>query len=163
MPNYRYRAKMSDGQLAAGVIAADSIGAASKQVRGTGGYILDLNEVKERSAKANSVLSFTLRTGVSTKEILDFSSQMSVMSKAGIGISDALGSISEQVENPRMADIVSTLKRDIESGKQFSQCLERFPKAFSKLYVNMVRASELSGSFAHMLERITGHISRQLE
>ena len=46
------------------------------------------------------------------------------------------------------------MKKDVESGKQFSDALTRYPKTFSPLYINMVKASELSGGFAKMLDRI---------
>lgn len=163
MPDFHYQLKMTDGSSATGVVSADSSAAAAQQLRSTGGRIMDLTEVADSSRRGILSFSLKLRKGVSTKEILDFTSQISVMSKAGIGISQALSNISEQSQNPRMAEIIQSLNTDIESGKQFSQCLERFPKAFSTLYVNMVRASELSGSFAHMLDRIVAYISRQME
>ena len=39
------------------------------------------------------------------------------------------------------------MKKDVEGGKQFSDALMRYPKIFSPLYINMVKASELSGGF----------------
>jgi type IV pilus assembly protein PilC len=51
----------------------------------------------------------------------------------------------------------------VESGKQFSEAIARHPKLFGPLYVNMVRASEMSGSFAEMLDRIAGYISQEME
>src|SRR5262249_47368771 len=55
------------------------------------------------------------------------------------------------------------LKSDVESGKQFSEALARHPKLFSPLYINMVRASEMSGSFADMLNRIATYIGQEIE
>jgi type II secretory pathway component PulF len=85
------------------------------------------------------------------------------MAKAGIGLTTALDSIGEQITTKGMGNVVRTLKRDVESGRQFSEALQRFPKVFSVLYVNMVRASELTGSFGHMLERITEYLTQQAE
>jgi type IV pilus assembly protein PilC len=55
------------------------------------------------------------------------------------------------------------MKRDVESGKQFSDALMRYPKVFSPLYINMVKASELSGGFSKMLDRIAGYLNQQIE
>src|SRR6185503_17285488 len=41
--------------------------------------------------------------------------------------------------------------------------IARHPKLFGPLYVNMVRASEMSGSFAEMLDRIAGYIGQEME
>ena len=59
--------------------------------------------------------------------------------------------------------ILIAIKTDVESGKQFSEAIQRYPKLFGPLYVNMVRASEMSGSFAKMLDRIAAYIGQQLE
>jgi len=55
------------------------------------------------------------------------------------------------------------MKKDLESGKQFSDALMRYPKVFSPLYVNMVKASELSGGFSKMLDRIAVYLTQQIE
>jgi type IV pilus assembly protein PilC len=51
----------------------------------------------------------------------------------------------------------------VESGKQFSDAIAKHSKLFGPLYYNMVRASEMSGSFADMLDRIAGYIGQQIE
>jgi type IV pilus assembly protein PilC len=55
------------------------------------------------------------------------------------------------------------MKRDVEAGKAFSEALSRYPKSFSPLYINMVKASELSGGFPRMLDRIAGYLNQQIE
>jgi type IV pilus assembly protein PilC len=55
------------------------------------------------------------------------------------------------------------MKKDVESGKQFSDALQRYPKTFSPLYINMVKASELSGGFSKMLDRIADTLVQQIE
>jgi type IV pilus assembly protein PilC len=39
----------------------------------------------------------------------------------------------------------------------------RYPKIFSPLYINMVKASELSGGFSKMLDKIAGYLLQQIE
>jgi type IV pilus assembly protein PilC len=51
----------------------------------------------------------------------------------------------------------------VESGRQFSDALMRFPHVFSPLYINMVKASELSGGFSRMLDRIANYLDQQIE
>jgi type IV pilus assembly protein PilC len=59
--------------------------------------------------------------------------------------------------------VIDMMKRDVEGGHQFSEALQRYPKVFSLLYVNLIRASELSGSFAHMLARVGQYLTQQAE
>src|ERR1700709_1856990 len=55
------------------------------------------------------------------------------------------------------------MRGDVEAGKPFSEALARYPKIFSPLYINMVKASELSGGFSKMLDRIAAYLCQQIE
>jgi type IV pilus assembly protein PilC len=164
MNNYRYQLKRSNGQMVAGVLKAPTQMAASQQLRDLGGTVVQLVRLTdEKQGRAGLMERLGLSSGVSGKDLLSFTSQLAVMAKAGISLTVALESIGDQVNTPRMRLITETLKRDVESGKQFSEALQRFPKVFSPLYINMVRASEMAGSFGHMLERITDYLNQQMD
>ncbi len=162
--NFRYELKQANGQINTGVIAALDPAAATKTLKAQGGYILSLTEVVEQNKTTlQKILEFKVEFGPSQKDVLNFTSQLAVMIKAGISIRPALDGIAEQVENPKFREMLQQVKLDVEAGKSFSESLARHPKAFSPLYVNMVKASELSGSFGAMLERIAAYMEQQIE
>jgi type IV pilus assembly protein PilC len=164
MNTYRYQLKRPGGQVMAGVLKAPTQLAAAQQVRDLGGTVIQITRVGgEVQARPGLMERLGLSSGVSGKDLLAFTSQLACMAKAGIGLTVALESIGEQVNTPRMKLITDMLKRDVEGGRQFSEALQRFPKVFSPLYINMVRASEMAGSFGHMLERITEYLDQQME
>src|SRR3954469_4974320 len=165
MPTYRYEIKTSNGQMQAGVLSAASMSAASELLRAQQSYILALAPVDASRAKSSfsSLLNFSLSSGPGLKDVSNFTNQLAVMIKAGISIRAALEAIADQTENPKFKDILNQIKKDVESGKSFSEALAKYPKTFSPLYINMVKASELSGSFGHMLERIVEYLNAQLE
>ena len=160
MPTYRYESKTSAGKIMTGVLTAANLSAASQQLRDRGEYILSLGIVEQQSkAKVSLNLSF----GPSAKDVQNFTSQLAVMIRAGISIRSAIEGIADQVENPKFKQMLVQMKRDVESGKQFSDALMRYPKVFSPLYINMVKASELSGGFSKMLDKIAGYLAQQIE
>jgi type II secretory pathway component PulF len=166
MNAYKYQIKRTGGQMMVGVLKAESQMIATQEARALGGTLVELVRLNEKDAEAGgwlAQLSDKFGNGVGSKEILAFSSQLAVMAKAGIGLTTALDSIGEQITTKGMGNVVRNLKHDVEAGRQFSEALQRFPKVFSVLYVNMVRASELTGSFGHMLERITEYLTQQAE
>ena len=164
MPSYRYELQQSSGQISTGVIAAESAGSAAQMLRDQGGYVLSVAEAAEEATSlVRRILAFEPQMGPSAKDVLNFTSQLAVMIKAGISIRAALEGIAEQAENKKFAAMLQQVRRDVEGGKPFSDALARYPKVFSQLYVNMVRASEMSGSFADMLERIVEYLSQQIE
>jgi len=161
---YHYQLKQTNGQILAGSLKAETQVLAAQQLRELGGTLIELSRASDIVNARKSLLArLGVGQGVGTKELLSFTSQLAVMSKAGIGLTTALAGIEEQIKAPRMAEVVRTLKRDVEAGRQFSEALQRFPKVFSPLYINMVKASELSGSFGHMLERIAQYLNQQVE
>src|SRR4051812_39598061 len=165
MPTYRYEIKTSSGQMQAGVLSAASMSAASELLRAQQSYILALAPMDGSRAKSSfsSLLNFSLSAGPGLKDVSNFTNQLAVMIKAGISIRQAIEAISDQTENPKFKEVLNQIRKDVESGKSFSDALQKHPKVFSPLYINMVKASELSGSFGHMLERIVEYLNSQLE
>lgn len=161
MPTYKYESKNAAGKVTSGVLSAANLAAASADLRNRGEYILALAPVDETKKKSLSSISFSFGPGA--KDVQAFTAQLSVMIRAGISIRAAIEGIAEQVQNPKFKVMLQQMKRDVESGKQFSDALMRYPKVFSPLYINMVRASELSGGFSKMLDRIAGYLTQQIE
>src|SRR5687767_2191883 len=161
MPNYRYEARNAAGKVVSGNVQANDLSAASAQIRARGEYIIQLAPADITAKK--SALNFSFSFGPSQKDVQNFTSQLAVMIRAGISIRAAVEGIADQIVNPKFKVMLNQIKRDLEGGKQFSDALMRYPKVFSPLYINMVKASELSGGFSKMLDRIAQYLSQQIE
>jgi type IV pilus assembly protein PilC len=162
MPHFQYEVRTSAGAVNTGTLAAASMQAASQQLRQGGQYVLRLTPAAV-GGKAKSLKDVSISLGPSAKDIQAFTAQLSVMVRAGISLRAALEGIADQTENPKFKLMLRQIQADVESGKPFSQALQRYPKKFGPLYVNMVRASELSGGFSKMLDRIAGYLTQQIE
>ncbi len=165
MPHYKYEIRQSNGALTTGMIEAATLPAASAALRSAGHYVLNLTPLATTAASnlAQKIAKLSLDFGPSLKDVQSFTSQLCVMIKAGINIRAAIEGICDQIENGKFRKIVQHIKQDVEAGKPFSEALARYPKVFSPLYVNMVRASEMSGNFGEMLERIGEYLTQQME
>jgi len=164
MLQYRYQSRQPSGQVQAGVLVADSAASAAAILRSQGQHVLQLAPVETIGAQLGTKLkALNISSGPSQKDLLDFTIQLAVMIRAGISIRAALDGIAEQTRNPKFRRVLLSLKQDVESGKQFSEAIAKFPKLFGPLYVNMVRASEMSGSFAKMLDRIAAYLTQEIE
>src|SRR3954452_17582977 len=162
MPSYRYEIRESSGAVTQGVLSAANLGAASQELRSRGGYILALAPT-DGSDRRKKSLNLEFSFGPSQKDVQGFTSQLAVMIRAGISLRAAVEGIGDQIINPKFKVMLNQMKKDLESGKQFSDALMRYPKVFSPLYVNMVKASELSGGFSKMLDRIAVYLTQQIE
>lgn len=161
---YRYQTKSPSGQNSAGVIAAENAMAAAQALRSSGNQVLQLTPLTAGEKPLSERLkAINHLSGPGQREVLNMTTQLAVMIRAGIALRTALEGIADQSDNPRFKDILVEIKQDVESGKQFSEALSTHPKLFGPLYVNMVRASEMSGSFSQMLDRIAAYLAQQIE
>lgn len=164
MPSYQWEVRNAQGCVESGQITADSASGAATALRQQGHHVLKLIPIIERRIDWKRVIEvLNTGSGPSQKDVLDFTVQLAVMVRAGINLRMALDGIAGQVKNPKFRRVIHQIRADIESGKSFSEAISKYPKLFSPLYINMVKASEMSGSFARMLDRIASFIAQQLE
>lgn len=125
------------------------------------------NTHKKTSGADNGLMSkvnsLRIELGPSLRDIQAFTTQLAIMLKAGINIRDAIDSIADQVPNLRFQSVLREVRKDVEAGLPLSDALAKHPRVFSQLYINMVHASEMSGSLSRMLGRIAEHLSNQVE
>lgn len=165
MPNYRYQARNTQGQVQVGVLAADNATSAATVLRNQGLHVMQVSVLANMASSSGIMGKLReMQTGKPTqKHVLDFTTQLAVMIRAGINLRAALEGIADQTEHAGFKKILVQLKTDVEAGKQFSEALARQPKLFGALYINMVRASEMAGNFSKMLDRIAAYIAQQIE
>src|SRR6185369_14824430 len=100
MPTYRYETKNSSGKVQAGILTAANLGAAAQQLRDRGEFILALGVTDTNAVKKG--LTINISFGPGAKEVQNFTSQLSVMIRAGISIRAAIEGIADQCEHPKM-------------------------------------------------------------
>ena len=158
---YTFESKSVSGRTINGVINASSLQAASEQIRARGETIIHIGTSADAGKKKWYQASFSL--GPSAADVQNFTNQLAVMLRAGISLRAAVEGIAEQTVNPKFKAMLEQIQRDVESGKQFSDAISRYPKTFGSLYINMVKASELSGGLSQMLNKISAYLLQQIE
>lgn len=164
MPAYKYEIKTQTGQMLAGTIQAQSLLDATAIVRSQGGVLVSIAPLAGGVAGAlDRMRTVSFEFGPGLRDVTAFTNQLSVMIKAGINIRNAIGGIAEGVKNNRFRAIIHQIKADVEAGQPFSDALAKHPSVFSPLYINMVRASEMSGDLGRMLERLAEFLDQQAD
>ena len=88
------------------------------------------------------------------KVLTVFTRQLSTLISAGLPLLRSLRTLGKQEKNPNLKKIMLSLAESVEGGTTFSEALAQHPKAFNKLYVNMVKAGELGGVLEVVLTRL---------
>jgi len=118
---------------------------------------------RRREGAWQRIQNFKVEFGPSRKEILNFTKQLAVMVRAGISLQDSLESIAEQQDKRKFKRVIIDLKNQIEGGKSFSQALAEHPEVFSRLYINMIAAAEVSGSLSAMLQKLAEYLDQEAQ
>ncbi len=110
-----------------------------------------INPIK---VKKKSRPLFSGRKSIKGKDIAIFTRQLATMIAAGVPMVQSFEIIGKGHENPAMAELILTIKSDVEGGNTLADALARHPRHFDELFVNLVDAGEQSGSLESLLDRI---------
>jgi type IV pilus assembly protein PilC len=148
---FNYVAIDKNGKKITGSMEAASADAVSTSLKNRG--------IKPLSVKSdnNLVAKIPFIKGnkkVKLKELMIFTRQLSTMINAGVPLVRSLATLQQQTENPAFQKHIIAVTKDVESGMAFADALEKHPKVFTPIYVNMVRAGEAGGILDDILTKL---------
>ena len=91
---------------------------------------------------------------ISSREVMFFTTQLSLMLAVDTPINVALQTIAEEIQNPPFKAVVEAMSRDIEGGRQLSESMKLHPRLFNDQFTSMVKAGETGGFLNKTLDRI---------
>ena len=157
---FEYLARDAAGKMQTGSVSAETSVEAARKLRQEGLFTLSMTETRSVPKSIGPGL-FSRR--ISRSDIVYLSSQLAVMVDAGIPVASAIGGLARQSESPVMRSMLEKIQQDVEGGIDFSVALSKFPRCFDGVYVNLVRAGEVSGLLGALLERIATQMRSDLE
>jgi type IV pilus assembly protein PilC len=156
MPTFKYHAKDIQGNNITATMTAESEGSVISNLRKSG--LLPVRILQEGEARASRGIRI-FKKRVKSEAVVIFCRQLATMIDAGLPLVQGLDALQEQqAQNVFFAEIIRTVKEDVEGGKSLSDALERHPRAFNPLIVNLVRAGENSGTLAEIMDRIAKYL-----
>jgi type IV pilus assembly protein PilC len=179
MATFQYEAMNAAGQEVKAEIEAGSFDEATVKIRQQGYFP---TKIKEKAAKkqknsasaaanaagggtpAKKKGQFTINIGrVSVKAITQFTRQLSTLQDAGLPILRSLKVLEQQQKPGQLKTILDGVGNDVEGGATLSEAMSHFPKAFDKLYVNMVQAGETGGVLDVILQRLAEFMEKAMK
>ncbi|MGI9439225.1 MAG: type II secretion system inner membrane protein GspF [Parvibaculales bacterium] len=158
MPAYQYVAVDEKGKTRKGVIAAESLGDARRNLQGQALFPLNLNETKAAEKSDLSLPLLSRRKAViGTRDLALVTRQMATMIGAGISVDETLQSIAMQSNKPAIREVLTNVRSQVVEGRRLSEAMRREPASFGALYVAMIAAGEASGDLAEILDRVANY------
>lgn len=159
MPTFKYKARTREGQVLAATIEAEDARAAARLIREKGLFVAEITA--PGSGLRTEIKLGNIQFPPTLKDLAVFCRQLATMIGAGLPLVQSLAVLERQTEHPGLVEITRKVRGDVESGSNLSDALNRH-KVFSRLFVNLVRAGETSGSLDTILERLAVFMENEL-
>ena len=158
MPTYQFEAMDATGNAIKDVIEASSEEEAQATIRQMGYFVTKLTVKKSRADAQKKKTGKGRKTfalgGVSSKNLTTFTRQLSILQDAGLPILRSLRILETQARAGALKNSLIDVCEEIEGGATLSEAMAKSPKAFNRLYVNMIKAGEAGGALEVILQRL---------
>ena len=165
MPEFAWRAAQADGHLVEGRTEASAADAVLRQLRERGltpirvesALQLDRGGLQGAPGRGRRRVD---RGPANRADVLAFTSELSIMLRAGLALDNALRVLIEMSHKPSVRTLLEGILEDVKGGATFSRALSQRRDLFGDFYINMVRSGEVSGQMSQVLERLVEHLER---
>ncbi|MEJ2534803.1 MAG: type II secretion system F family protein, partial [Gammaproteobacteria bacterium] len=161
MPAFEYKAVTPDGETVQGTMEAVSLDGVIARLQEEGNIPLSARQAGQGLFNLSRWSGG--RRGMNRREVGEFTQQLSTLLGAGLPLDRSLQVLVELTESDRVRRSVGDIRDRVRGGGSLSDALEAQYGAFSRLYVNMVRAGEIGGSLDVTLARLSDYLDRSRE
>jgi len=155
-----YEAVDPSGRIVKNKVEADNEQVVLAKLHEQQFHIVSLNEAK-------SGMKMRMAGGKAQKiklqTLVVFSRQFATMIDAGIPIIKCLDILESQTKEDSMKAVINATRKDVKGGLSLTDAIAKHPNAFSKLYINMIRAAEIGGILDVILDRLAGFLEKEME
>lgn len=155
MPDFAYVARNARGQKLTGTLTAASQREAIAQLDAKSLFPVELKQTKS--------VGDTRNKRVSGQVMATAYSQLASLLRSGVPLLRSLTVMSSQASKPALKAVLEEIKSRVEEGEPLPMAMARFPRVFSDMAVNMVRAGTEGGFLEDALERVAAFTEQQEE
>ena len=158
MPNFRYRALTTNGEIVSGLIAAPTAAEVARRIDYL--RLVPIDSIVEESATQGSRFNFKFEKRARTEDVTIFTLDLALLLKAGARLDRALELLAADVDIGRLRSTVSAIRSSVLAGESFADALAHHPALFPPMYVALVRVGEASGTLEQILQVLASDRSR---
>ncbi len=162
MAYFVYTARDRAGKATRGSMEAPDEQSVIRKLRESGLMVGSIVQRKKPLSFSSGFGGAAFARQIKLKDLAIFSKQFSAMIDSGIDVLRALKILSKQASTADFRDIITQVHDDVSSGLTLSQAMGKHPRAFPRLYVSLVKASEESGALDVVLERLAVSLEKEL-
>ncbi len=106
-------------------------------------------------------ISIFKRSTVRYQEITDFLRQLIMLLESGTPLLKSLKTLAQRGQTEAIRGLINDIALYVEEGNPLWQAFDRHPQYFDTVFVNLVKASEASGTLTTVLQRLVDYRQRR--
>jgi type II secretory pathway component PulF len=161
MAFFLYQAFSKEGRKVDGAIEAQNIQSAKAELVKKGLYPIFVTLENLNEKKIGLIEGFFIPT-VSLKDKIFFTKQLVMLLKSGVALTESLNLMVHQTPT-YMRSMLEKMRDELKEGESFATVLSYYPKSFSNLYIQLVKAGEASGQMEKVLLRLAIFLEEEAE
>jgi len=156
MARFKYSGRDRKGKKQ-GTLNASSKREAMEKLKGDGIRVIELNEIPETFFTKD----ITIGNPVKLPDFVIYLRQFATLIKAGVTVVDSTAILAEQTESKALKKALLDVEQELREGNSLSDSVSKHKKIFSAMFINMVKAGEVSGTLDNTLERLADYFEKQ--
>jgi len=119
--------------------------------------------IKLKKEKRRIKLPLWLFSGLSSLDKARLAEQLATLIKAGVSITEAIEILISAATKKGLKNILYQLKENLEKGQPLYTTFALYPRQFSSVFVNLIKAGEVSGNLENILNEIALNYRKEHE
>ena len=158
MATFDYRAKDRNGEIISGTLEAASEDVLITKLKDQDLLVLEIKKYRKEKVKGTK-RSFSFLNRIKTRDLAVFTRQFATLISSGMSLIESLVVLERQTANPKFTEIITLVRKDIESGHSLSEAMSKH-KIFTKLYISLIRAGEAGGVLDESMENLADFLEK---
>lgn len=151
MPDFAYVARDSSGKKVTGTIDAGNSRDAAMQLASRSLFPVDVKPADRRAAAPDRLRS----RRVKPQTMAVFYGQLASLLRSGVSMMRSLTVLGEQASDKNLNVVLADIRSRVEEGEPLGNAMARYPRVFSEMGINMVRAGTEGGFLEDALDRVS--------
>ncbi|KKR12209.1 MAG: 3-isopropylmalate dehydrogenase [Candidatus Wolfebacteria bacterium GW2011_GWC2_39_22] len=155
---FTYTAIKQDGKMVSGEMEAQGAAQVLEFIASQGLRPVSLK--KESAEQAASKARF-LQSNITIGDKIFLTKYLALMLRIGTDLFKAIDILIADFDKPAVRVLLYEIRANLEKGQPFHVAFEKYPKYFTSVFVNLVKAGEQSGNLEKTFEQLSVNLQRE--
>ena len=157
---FNYTASKPDGKIIEGNYDADSSSEVLAYLASQGLKPITLKVLKEFEKKGRFSI---FKQSVNIADKIFLTKYLSLMLKVGTDLFKAIDILITDFDKQAVKALLLEIKLTLEKGQPFYSAFAKYPKIFSPVFINLIKAGEASGNLENIFEQLSDSLQKEQE